>query len=34
VLALRNAVARYRPTMAILALTAMALALEAGRRWA
>jgi len=33
VLALHRALARYRPTVAALALVAMALALEAGRRW-
>ena len=32
-LALRRAVAAYRPTLALSALVAMALALEAGKRW-
>ncbi len=32
-LALRRAAVRYRPTLAVVSLAAMALALEAGKRW-
>lgn len=32
-LALRRTVVRYRPLVTVLALAALALALEAGKRW-